>query len=238
MNYMGGKYRQGPKIADFILKRVDPETPYYEPFCGAMGVASRIVPHLKGFIQLSDLNEPLINMWRAVIGGWVPPDVITEETYQYYKNTRNPEDPMTAYCGFGMSFGGKWWGGYARNSTGCNFAIIAKRSTLLKASMLLKSKFKLVCCDYLDVKPIGATIYLDPPYNGRTNAYGVSFDHQTFWEYARGLVAEGNQVFLTEFDAPDDWVRVFNFGNTVVGHYAGKPKDGTCESIFMHRSQI
>lgn len=232
MNYMGGKHRQGPKITKFILERVNPEIPYFEPFCWAMGVAYRIVPHLSGPVHLSDSNEALVNMWKALFAGWEPPDIISEETYQHHKKIRDPKDPMTAYCGYGVSFGGKWWGGYARNGVGTNFALNTKRSTLLKAD------FKILCCDYREIKPTESVVYLDPPYAGRVKAYGVNFDNSRFWEYAEELVQFGNQVFVTEFTAPEPWRRMFDFGNTVVGHHGGKSKDDTCESIFIHRSQI
>ena len=237
MNYMGGKHRQGPKIAAFIEPYMKPEMSYVEPFCGAMGTAWRILPlavkHGIEHIWLSDSNKALINTWQALLNGWEPPDVVTEEMYQHYKNNRDPQDPMTAYCGYGMSFGSKWWGGYARDKKQkTDFSANAKRSTLLKTN------FKLVCCDYQDIGPIqNSIVYLDPPYAGWCKAYGVDFDHDKFWTWTGGLVDSGNMVFVTEFLAPEPWERVFDFGNTVVGHYAGKPKDQTCESIFMHRSQ-
>jgi DNA adenine methylase len=242
MNYMGGKHRQGPKIATFIEPYMKPGLSYVEPFCGAMGTAWRILPLAMEYgikdIWLSDSNEALINMWRALLDGWEPPDIVTEETYQYYKKNRDPKDPMTAYCGYGMSFGSKWWGGYARNKKGTNFAANLQRSTLLKTNTLLKTKFKLKCCDYQNIPVItNSIIYLDPPYTGRCKAHGVVFNHDGFWAWAEKLIEQNNTVFITELLAPEPWERVFNFGNTVVGHYAGKPFI-TCESIFMHRSQI
>ena len=238
MNYMGGKHRQGPKIAEFVTRALKPGMSYYEPFCGAMGVAYRVIPAAAKagleipIIGLSDVNESVITMWRRALGGWVPPDVVSEETYRAVKSVRDPSDPMTAYCGFGMSFGSKWFGGYARNGSGRRFAINASRSTLLKASVLLKA------CDYREVKPSNAVIYLDPPYAGRTKAHGVDFDHGPFWEYASDPVGLGNAVLVTEFTAPEGWAAIHSFGDTVVRHKDSKGKDGTVESIYVHESQL
>ena len=148
---------------------------------------------------------------------------------------------MTAYCGFGMSFGGKWFGGYARNGIGTNYALNAKRSVLLKVSVLLKASVLLKVSDYRMIRPRGgAVMYLDPPYAGRTKAHAFdgSFDYDEFWNYAR-LRAKTNRVLVTEFVAPPDFVPVFSWGDTVVRHYSAKTKgDGTSESIFMHESQV
>ena len=250
MNYMGGKHRQGPKIAAFIEPYMKPGLSYIEPFCGAMGTAWRILPlavkHDIEHIWLSDSNEALINMWQALLDGWEPPDVVTEEMYLHHKKTRDPKDPMTAYCGYGMSFGGKWWGGYAREKRGQPIAMpstkISKRLRLncrKKAFHIKPCSPRLSCCDYRALGGVSnSLIYLDPPYAGRCKAHGVDFDHDRFWAWADELAKLNNTVFVTEFLAPEPWERVFDFGNTVVGHYAGKPKDNTCESIFMHRSQI
>jgi DNA adenine methylase len=233
MNYMGGKHRQGSKIAETIRPHLYTGCNYFEPFCGALGAAYRVAEVLPPGVTmyLSDVNQALITMWQAVLDGWVPPDVVTESTCQRVKSIKDPSDPMTAYCGYGMSFGSKWFGGYARNGIGTNYALNAQRSTLLKAKVLLKAQ------NYRDVKGNGI-YYLDPPYFGRTKAHGVEFNHDEFWEYARSLVARGNKVFVTEFVAPDDFVPVHKFGDTVVRHYSSKGADGTCEAIFMHRNQI
>jgi len=92
MNYMGGKWRQGPKIAEFVSKLIRPGMTYYEPFCGAMGAAFRAAPvcvaaGARGVV-LSDYSVPLINMWRAAMSGWVPPDVVSQETYDDVKRER------------------------------------------------------------------------------------------------------------------------------------------------------
>lgn len=229
---MGGKWRQGPKIAEVITPYLKPGDRYVEPFCGAMGSASRVAERSPGLkMELSDVNPALIRTWQAALfEGWIPPDVVTEEEYRWYKDVRDPDDPMTAYVGYGMSFGGKWFGGYARNGRGTNYAINAKRSLLLKASLLLRA------CNYEDVTGPGV-YYLDPPYAGRTKAHGVDFDSGRFWDYTRERVGEAT-VFITEFTAPDDFVPIYSFGDTVVRHYAGRVSDGTAERIFMHRSQI
>lgn len=252
MNYMGGKFRQGKAIATTIKPHLSSEITYVEPFCGAMGSAFRVVPEAisRGVkkIILNDNNEALMNMWQALLEGWNPPDVVSEDTYRFHKKTNDLKDPMTAYCGAGMSFGGKWWGGYAREEkhgerpyTNLKRSANLKRTVLLKTSTLLKAKESaevvLCCLDYQELRGSNRVFYLDPPYANRAKVYKSTINHDHFWNYARDLVNSGNTVFITEFAAPDDFVPVHVFGDTVVRHHHGKGKDGTSEAIYTHISQ-
>jgi len=251
MNYMGGKFRQGKKIAEVVARlSAGGGRLYYEPFCGAMGSAYQVLDrcgvNLAGS-RLSDVSSPLITMWTAVLNGWEPPDQVTEEFYDYVKLIQDPDDPITAFVGFGLSFGGKYFGTFARSKPGKkphgHDAGCAKRSCKRRASVLSKHGAKVYCCDYREVIDSGQIFYLDPPYHpgkGRNKCHDFAggFDTQEFFEYARMLVALGNRVIVTGFDAPDDWRVIHSWGDTVVRHYAGKGSDGTCESIYAHVSQV
>ena len=270
---MGGKYRQGKKIAEHVGKLIKPGMAYYEPFCGAMGSAFRCIPIVQAGggseVVLSDISECVINMWKALLDGWQPPDFVSEEEYFKLKAIQDPKDPMTAFVGFGMAFGGKFFGTPARSIRGYrgpiksstllinkqlevlvqgsklkkvrNYIAESKKSSLERKDTIVKSKIpiEIKCCSYEEIVPENSLMYLDPPYADRTNPHNCAkFDHVKFWDYARTMVAYGNTVLITEFAAPDDFVRVYSWGDTVVRHYAGKGSDGTNESIFMHESQI
>lgn len=248
MKYLGGKHRQGPIIAQYILKCLliykKLMVQYIEPFCGAMGVATRvinlIIEHkLKCKIILSDNNQALITTWKSLVfNGWVPPCHITLSTYNKYKKVQDPNDPMTAYVGFGMGFGGKWFGTFTRNRAGRKYDQELVYSTLLKANILLKAyNLKMSCIEYTNYANIrGAVFYLDPPYANRTPQRNIPFDHEQYWSFVR-LISKNNVVLLTEYIAPYDFIPIYNFGDTVVRHHASKGKDGTCERIFIHESR-
>ena len=237
MNYMGGKHRQGKRIAEVIRANLEPGQWYVEPFCGALGVASR-VDHDR--MLLADVSQPLIAMWEALQDPNLElPDVVTEEDYQRLKVAKDPTDWMTAYVGFGMSFGSKWFGGYARDQKrGRDFAANLKRSTNLKRGLTGQVEFR--CVHYLDLEiPPGAVVYCDPPYANRTKAHHFdTFDHGVYWSWVRDLVVRGHLVFVTEFRCPPDFVVVHDFGDTVVRHHAGKPADGTSEVLAVHELQF
>lgn len=239
MNYMGGKHRQGPKIAEFVKKVLKKNQWYVEPFCGALGVAWR-VNHNK--MILADISDSLITMWKKFQdSNFELPDVITEKQYNEIKNIKDPKDWRTAYYGFGMSFGSKWFGGYARDEAGTNCTANLKRSINLKRSTDLKRNInaKFVCSDYKKLKiPKNSVIYCDPPYENRTKCHDFrSFNTEEFWQWCRNKTCEGHIVLVTGFIVPDDFEVLYNWGNTVVGHYAGKPKDSTQEILVCHKLQ-
>jgi DNA adenine methylase len=231
---MGGKHRQGPMIAEFVKIVLKPKQWYVEPFCGALGAAWR-VNHSK--MVLADISESLITMWQFFQNNpnFELPDVITEKEYNEIKNIRDPKDWRTAYYGFGMSFGSKWFGGYARNEKGINYCANLKRSTNLKRS--INARF--VCSDYKKLKiPKNSVIYCDPPYENRTKAHDFKiFNTEEFWQWCRDMVELGHIVLVTSFVVPNDFVVLYNWGDTVVRHYSGKVPDGTSELLVCHESQ-
>jgi len=246
MKYMGGKFRQSPKIAEMVGKHIKSGMTYYEPFCGALGAALKCVPvaeaHGACGIVLSDVSECLITMWKASLSGWVPPATVSLETYKTMEKTRDPTNPLTAYCGFGLSFGGRYFEGLARDKKKRrNYALEAKKSILQKTKMLQEVKIPVTIkhCDYREIRPIASLLYLDPPYANSTKAHDFDkFSYPEFWDYVRDLVAFDNIVLITNFVAPKDFVRVFSWGDTTVRHHSSKGTDGTNESIFMHKSQV
>lgn len=48
----------------------------------------------------------------------------------------------------------------------------------------------------------------DPPYEGTTK-YANDFDHNLFWNWVRNISKQGHTVFVSEYNAPDDFVCVW-----------------------------
>ena len=107
----------------------------------------------------SDSFEPLTRLVAACREGWEPPDVVTEETYAAVRGTGTP---LEAFAGFCCSFGGKWYGGYAPDGSGRNYAMNGKRSLKKKLAALSGTSFSHRDYFWTEAKP-GDTIYCDPP---------------------------------------------------------------------------
>jgi len=205
MQYPGGKARNAKEIADYI-NRVIGTFPYLEPFCGALSVGCKVNAEYK---TMSDVDEYMISMWRAVQNGWQPPIDVSEETYKTIRKTPGayPKE-MVAFVSHSCSFAGAYWGGYARDKKGkTNFALTGFKGVMKKKPFLKRMNF--FECSYTHWANVkDAVIYCDPPYRDTTQKYRVNkkdgFDSDAFWEQVK-LWACNNIVFISELSAPE-WV--------------------------------
>lgn len=67
------------------------------------------------------------------------------------------------------------------------------------------------CCDYQElIIPAGSILYLDKPYENTKNySTSIKFNHSNFWDWCRKMKNEGHIVFVSEYDAPADFVCVW-----------------------------
>lgn len=228
MQYLGGKSRIAKQVCA-VLEPLRNGRAYREPFVGAGWVLQR----MNGVRYASDACESLIRMYLALQAGWVPPDTLSEEEYQRLSKARDPTDPMTAFAGFGCSFGGKYFGGMARSGMR-NYASNARNGLLKFAPRVQNVKF--VCTDYILLSlPGNELIYCDPPYEGTTSyAGGGTFDSMSFWETMREWSVE-NSVVISEYKAPEDFRCIAEF-QTNLDMRSKNGKEERTERLFMHRS--
>jgi len=208
MRYLGGKARVGRKIATF-LNDINRGQPYWEPFVGACGVMQHVeAPRRYG----SDACVPLIRMWEEAQHGWLPPEHVTPEDYAAAQRGEVPPH-LQAFVGFGCSWAGKWFGGYARGKqhpsrrvTERNYAQNASRSVVKIAEKVREVQF--FAADFFAAEPPepGCLIYCDPPFAGTTGyARLPPFCPESFWERCRDLSRKGHTVAVSEYTAPPDW---------------------------------
>lgn len=200
MQYFGGKQRISGKLLNVIQPYVDTYGGiYWEPFVGGASVLCKV----KGVERrASDINEALITMWKALQNGWNPPDFVSEALYTEISAKRSPEDPLTAFVGFGCSFAGKWFGGYARGDAGRNYAANAKRSLEKKMRGLEGVDF--LHGDYREFEFGSGVIYCDPPYKGTTQYAAPPFVWRAFWSWCRERAKGGATILVSEYAAPED----------------------------------
>lgn len=232
MRYLGGKSRTRNQIAAYLNRIRKPNQPYWEPFVGAGWVLEKI----KGQpIYASDANEALIFMWQRLQQGWQPPSVVSEAEYQKAMNGEY-DAALTAFIGFGCSFGGKWFDGYARHEKGAvdegKYAGQSHRSILCKANRIDSAHF--FTANFLEcyVPAYGCLIYCDPPYED-TTAYGAvpPFDSEMFWKRVRWLEGHGHTVVVSEYQAPADFSCVLEVV-TKTDMHTKNGKDRRIERLF------
>ena len=208
MQYFGGKHRISKKLADFINKRLEKDQPFVDLFCGSCNVISKVDD--KRIRIANDRHKYLVAMWRAVTTGWVPPTVVTREDYDYVKKNKDENEALTGFVGFGMSFGGKWFGGFTGevSKNGQNYLKCAVSGLEKKLKGLNNVQFYNE--DYSQVQlPDNSLIYCDIPYKGTTpyckKEVGI-FDHESFYKWCKEMVADGHTVFVSEYkeNVPQD----------------------------------
>lgn len=195
MRYLGGKHR----IAKWLRQQITPlrrNRRLIEPFCGGMSATVAIQPDLA-----CDASVPLISLIHACRNGWEPPTDLSESEYQYAK-TLPPENPLHGFAAFCCSFGGKYWGGYAREA-GRNFAKQGKNALLRKIEATRGVEFQLMSFEQLQPGS-GDLVYCDPPYGGTTMGYSTPvWNPEAFWSWARESAARGAILLVSEFSAPE-----------------------------------
>lgn len=230
MQYMGGKSRVRKQVAAY-LESVREGKPYCEPFVGGAWV----LQEMTGDRTAMDANEALITMYQSLQAGWVPPDSLSEDEYAELRHEQDPKDPMTAFAGFGCSFAGKWFGGYARSSKQINYALSCKNSLLQQVPRLFGAEF--LCRDFFTTQFFDCLVYCDPPYEG-TTAYSntVSFDTGLFWEKVR-TESRQNTVVVSEYSAPSDFVCVLEIP-TKTEMRGGEGRIARIEKLFRWKGSL
>ena len=140
MRYLGGKSRTARQIAEVINKFVGGGC-FVSLFCGSCVIESLVNADIK---ILNDKHEYLIEMYKGLQNGYQLPDNLTKEEYYYIKGHKDTDKVLTGFVGFGCSFGGKWFGGYARNRVGRNYCLEAKKHTMKLWSGIKNSFFSLI----------------------------------------------------------------------------------------------
>ncbi len=249
MKYMGGKYFLGKELSEIMKQYVKPEevTGYVEPFCGALSVLMHM--NNEYTCNASDNHPDLIQLWTEVQdGSFKPPTQMNEKIYLECKDLKSP-NALKGFVGFGLSFGGKFFSGYAdkyRNNKNENFLQEALNS-LEKIKPKLKGvKFK--CISYDKLRPSKKLIYCDPPYQKtkhpikyrRDVKHYDEFDNERFWDVMRKW-SKDNYVFISETSAPDDFIPVWekkshrSASQSDKTRYKNKSESYQIEKLYIHK---
>lgn len=230
IRYFGGKSRIAKPIAEYLKSIRKEGQSYIEPFVGG----GWVIALMDGKREAYDKHEYLISMYKEIQKGWEPPTKLTKEEYEKAKKGEC-EDYLRGFIGFGCSFAGKWFGGFAHSSDR-NYCLNAHNSVMKKMKNMNDVKFN--SSDYRDIKPEGALIYCDPPYQGTTQ-YGLvgNFDSEEFWETVREW-SKNNTVVVSEYNAPDDFEAVWVKEVKTDIRNKNNEKEERVEKLFVHRSLL
>jgi len=169
---------------------------------------------------------------------FVAPD-ITEGIFDRMKNKPSQfTDWMLGYAGFQLSFGAMWFGSYRRDNTGKrNYSDEAMNNINKQAKKIKGIQFYNSPYSELPI-PKNSILYCDPPYKG-TAKYKENkeeFDHDRFWQWCREKTKAGHKVFISEYNAPSDFICVWQ-KEIQSGLNTNTTKKGV-EKLFVHKSLV
>lgn len=237
MKYMGSKSRHAKHILPIILKDREPDQWYVEPFVGGANVIDKVDGNRIG----ADINPYVIAMLDALSKGWEPPQEIDKNTYDKHRKMYYQSDireaHLTGYIGVNGSYNGRFYdGGYAgvtpiKGGGVRNYPLEAYKNVMKQSPTLAGVKF--ICCSYLDIEiPKNSIIYCDPPYQNSKEYRAGTVIYEEFWQWCRDKVTDGHQVFVSEYDAPSDFVCVWSKGvNSSLTKDTGEKK--ATEKLFI-----
>lgn len=232
MKYMGSKARFAKDLLPIILKDRQPGQAYVEPFAGGMNMIDKV----DGIRIANDQHEELMAMWHALIyENWDPPKSVSEYEYRAikYKQDKYPKH-LVAYVGFN-SFGGKWFAGYRRDKQGKRDYWAEHYRNITKQVPNLDGVI-LSCKSYLELEiPDNSIIYCDPPY-ASTTKYRDGFNHEQFWEWCRQQSKAGHQLFVSEYNAPEDFECIWEkpAKTSFSWHADNLPAKKSVERLFVY----
>ena len=244
MKYMGSKSRIAKDLTPILTRNIRDRW-YIEPFAGGMNMICNI-QHNKRLA--SDKNNYLIAMWRYLCSGCEFPKNISKELYSEYRIKFNQkgfnglgdtlEEAMIGWIGFMGSFNGRFFdGGYSGHDVnGRDYIGEQIRNTLSQIDKLRNVEFWCSSYDSFDI-PKDAVIYCDIPYKG-TKQYSISknFDYDAFWLWCKNMTIEGYDVIVSEYQAPEDFVSIWEkqVTNTMNTKNTYKP----IERLFVHKNIV
>lgn len=223
---MGSKNRIAKYILPIMLKEMEDKgyTTWVEPFVGGGNMIDKVPSVFRRFG--CDLNPHAICALIAIRDHVnILPSTVSEDEYKAIKGT--PANPVDSWIRFVCSVGGGFGNGFARDKTCRNYANEGK-SNAIKQSPKLQG-VTLLQGSYKDFHFESSLIYCDPPYQGTTGYKTGEFNHEEFFEWCREMKSKGNSVFVSEYNAPEDFECVWQ--GEIKTNFASQRSEATHKAV-------
>lgn len=244
MRYLGNKTRLSKELKPILSRYLDGFNLYIEPFIGAAGMMQAFSSY--GNKIGCDACPYIIALLQYIkTGNTFSESEVTEEIYNQVRvNYKAYPKHLVGFLGYGCSFGGKWFGGYARGGINSNgqprdYAAESIRNINKLGSQL--NNVALYWKNYDDVKTgRGNVIYCDIPYgySGKTTEYKQgAFNYGEFFYWAR-QESKANFVYVSEYNAPKDFIPIWSKEHKTGIHHGFSQHNKTEEKLFVYSGGI
>jgi len=231
MKYMGSKNRFYKELLPIILNNRQQFQYYVEPFCGGCNLIDKV----DGNRIANDINTYLIDMFKELVYNNFIPEKYSKEQYNDIKNNKNKyPNYIVGYVGFNCSYKGLFFSGYAGETktkigTIRDYQQEAINNILKQVHKLVGVEFKNE--NYYDlIIPENIIIYCDPPYKGVSQYKTEKFNHDLFWDWCRIKTKEGHKVYISEYNAPNDFECIWS--KTAKSSLSSSGNKNSIEKLF------
>lgn len=248
MKYMGSKARIAKHILPIMLKHRKEGQWWVEPFVGGANSITKVHGNRIG----ADANKYLIAMLIGLQNNHFREFDHSKSHYDLVRNEYNNgtnfnfTDFYIGYVGFVASANGRFFdGGYSgisKTKIGTERNYIDESIRGMEKHIPKLKGIDFICANYdcLNI-PKDSIIYCDIPYkNTKQYAFSKGFDHTAFWQWCREKAKQGSKVFISEYNAPEDFVCVWK--QEVKSSISANGKSGksklSVEKLFVHKSQV
>lgn len=238
MKYMGSKSRFSKYILPIVLKDRQPDQWYVEPFVGG----ANMIEDVSGNCLGGDSNKYVIDLLKYLSRGFLPRKITKREYDSIREFKHKYPEWLVGFAGICCSYSGKWFAGFAGETSTRQGVRDYQEEALnnIKKQLPKLTNVTFTHSEYNKLKiPENSIIYCDIPYYGTTK-YKDDFYHHLFWQWCRLKSIEGHKIFVSEYNAPDDficvWEQVTRSSLSANGKVGGS-KEST-EKLFTPRTQL
>ena len=238
MQYFGGKQKISKPLSQYLNSQLKDNQPFVDLFCGSCNIISKID---KNRVRIAnDKHKYLIAMWKELQNGWDMPNNISEEEYKYIKNHKDENPALTGFVGFGLSYSGKWFGGYCRGEKDRNYCMNAKNSNNKILKDIMDVKFYNFNYDEVPITE-GSLVYCDIPYKD-TTTYCKSevgkFNHEEFYNWVRNN-SNKYDIYVSEYkqNIPNDFIIVWEHKSKKDIRNKNNIKEETIEVLIKYKNK-
>lgn len=238
MRYLGSKARIIKQIIPIITEHLNGENEFVDAFMGGANVISHIDYNKKVGIEYSVYPWAIWNEISMFGIDWIPQAFDEEDYYDVKKSYKDKDgrykQSMIGYVGNCLSYGSKWWGGFAKFNPKKNEDHVKEAYNGIKKQYenfkyIETTRFVHASYDEYDYKP-NSVIYCDPPYQS-TIGYESSFDHDKFWNWVCEMSMKGHHVYVSEYSATSDFKCIWR---KAVKEQVGKNINQKVEKLFVY----
>lgn len=235
------------ELKPILEEHINSDTLFVDAFTGGANVVCEIDTPNK---LAMDIDPYIIDLWHHIQREGMDgiPQILRQSEYEDIRLSEQNHDGrypdwLIGYVSTACSYGGGVWKGYAKFNQKKNEDHILEAYNGLRKQVeefLYLKDTQFVNCSYDErvfSKNVPCVIYCDPPY-ADTVRYRSDFDHRTFWEWVRKMSRDGHYVYVSEYNAPDDFECVWEKKKPdgMSTSKKGKKQNLKTEKLFIYKN--